>query len=61
MKAINLILSVLICICAIGMLTASIINDSPLKGVSISVNVIIFAFSLILVRLTYKENVDEPI
>ena len=55
MKIIQFALSMLIAICAIGMLYGAITTYSPIKKVSVTIMSIILLGCVSLVRLTYKE------
>lgn len=55
MKAIQFILSILVSICATGMLYGAITTYSPMKTFSITIMCIICVGCVLLMRTTYKE------
>lgn len=59
MSKIEFILSVLVSICAAIMLVNVFIVPSSMKEFAIIVFLIIFAMSLVLVGLTYKEMIKD--
>lgn len=59
MSKIEFILSVLVSICAAIMLVNVFITPSPMKEFAIIVFSIIFALTIVLVRLTFKDMIKE--
>lgn len=59
MNKIEFILSVLVSICAAIMLVNVFITPSPVKELAIIVFSIIFAMSIVLVRLTFNDMIKD--
>lgn len=59
MSKIEFALSVLVSICAAIMLVNVFITPSSMKEFAIIVFLIIFAISIVLVKLTYKEMIKD--
>ena len=56
MKAIQFILSILVSICAAGMLYGAITTYSPMKIFSVTIMGVICAGCALLIRISYKES-----
>lgn len=59
MKSIQFVLSILLALCAIGMLYGAITTYSPMKFMSITIIGIICAGCFSFVRIAYKEMVGS--
>lgn len=59
MKLIQFVLSILLALCAIGMLYGAITTYSPIKVMSVSIICIICAGCLSFVRIAYKEMIES--
>ena len=59
MKSINLIISVLILICAVVLLLDSIINQSPMKLAQVSIHAVIVLFAVLIIKLVIKEIEED--
>lgn len=55
MKLIQVILSLLATLCAVGMLYGAITTYSPMKTFSISITSVILTGCIVLISLSYKE------
>lgn len=55
MKTIQFILSLLVGLCAAGMLYGAVVTYSPMKNVSVTITGIICIGCAALLRITYKE------
>ncbi|MFT0482671.1 hypothetical protein ACMSEG_25715 [Bacteroides faecis] len=59
MKLIQFIISILLVVCAIGMLIGAVVNPSPMQVLSIIGVLIICILCFVMTRTTYKELVDK--